>query len=929
MKTLLTHEALDWSLRHHLRYGDTDLFPRAFEFQIAEAQWPELREQLATRNLESYEWRPGRTMLVMKDGVSFRRAAQFDPLDSLLFAALMWTIGPALEAHRPSRDRHVVFSYRYKPSSSGQLFAPGKPKQAFWTHTMVACGKYENPWLVITDIADFYNQIRHSYLEEQLKHLIPTTGFVAPIMKALRAVQGESDIGVPVGPHAAHLLAELALIPFDDFMSDLGHGHLRFVDDVHVACESESKAREALFDIADYMHSHLKLSLSRHKTRVLGDGELKAYARTALGTPERDEDEVRLQIRKVIRDHTSGDDEDETDLSDLTSEEQSALTQENLERVLEELLDEDAQIVLRQYLRSLSHLQAPGAVEFVSARLGEMLPALPEALNYLANTLPHFNGDRANVTKRLIDALDLPVVKKSEHMQSLVLATFVQFPHLDDFKRVAPRFDVAPPAAQREILLLAGKLKRAGWLKPRINANVGGDPWRLRALVEASRCLSAGARRDIQAHVRRLLGSRASLIEDPQRHDRDPSVTVHLAAAVYKAARTQEVTLTFTTAPEEQACQEFAERYAGTVLRVDGGMAVLRGVDVKRLLADAEADRLEGPAGMPALTELVLGDGQCLYERLPDVVFGTPAEEDVETNAIKAALKKTDVLLVTTAEIEKRAVLSRLGALPGQKKVLVGSLGNLTYRIGQFGRYATGHVHTTQGADGRQGATLTVREALAGGNFKACLVIGIAFGFDRRAQRLGDILVADQVQPYEHAKVQGKGEQITPRGTPMSCGNVLSERFRNRMSDWDRQRTVTRVAIHQGTVLSGAKLINSAPFRDRLYETFKALKPVGGEMEGHGAYASAEAGKLREIVLVKAICDWADGDKNDRAQPFAADAAVDACHHLLSKPDVLHDLKAKDLPLPVSGPTELPDISELLREEPGASPLTFEDDIPL
>jgi hypothetical protein len=105
-------------------------------------------------------------------------------------------------------------------------------------------------------------------------------------------------------------------------------------------------------------------------------------------------------------------------------------------------------------------------------------------------------------------------------------------------------------------------------------------------------------------------------------------------------------------------------------------------------------------------------------------------------------------------------------------------------------------------------------------------------------------------------------------------------------------------------------------------------------MEGHASYAAAQGSRV-EIVLVKAICDWADGDKNDRAQPFAADVAVDACHHLLSKPNVLRALKAKDIGLPNIGPKNPPDVSTFLGEGFGSRSGghledgdKFDDDIP-
>ncbi|MFY9224126.1 MAG: tetratricopeptide repeat protein, partial [Blastocatellia bacterium] len=42
--------------------------------------------------------------------------------------------------------------------------------------------------------------------------------------------------------------------------------------------------------------------------------------------------------------------------------------------------------------------------------------------------------------------------------------------------------------------------------------------------------------------------------------------------------------------------------------------------------------------------------------------------------------------------------------------------------------------------------------------------------------------------------------------------------------------------------------------------------------------------------LIKSICDWADGEKNDKAQPFASFTATSLAKYVLSKLDVLHPL---------------------------------------
>ena len=112
-----------------------------------------------------------------------------------------------------------------------------------------------------------------------------------------------------------------------------------------------------------------------------------------------------------------------------------------------------------------------------------------------------------------------------------------------------------------------------------------------------------------------------------------------------------------------------------------------------------------------------------------------------------------------------------------------------------------------------------------------------------------------------------------------------------RSSDWKFKRYDGYVKMVAGAMLSGEKLVNNREFRDRLKERFP--EAIGGEMEGIGAYAAASR-RNTEIILVKGICDWADGHKNDVAQPFAGHAAVSLACHVLAKADVLKELGAAE-----------------------------------
>jgi nucleoside phosphorylase len=319
---------------------------------------------------------------------------------------------------------------------------------------------------------------------------------------------------------------------------------------------------------------------------------------------------------------------------------------------------------------------------------------------------------------------------------------------------------------------------------------------------------------------------------------------------------------------------------------------VWKGASRSALLQATETGKVDEclkRAGAPPVLQVDTHDHERLYEWVPDTEFRDPPMQDIDRSSTEGLLRRIDLLLVTVTPIERRAVLSRLWPLPDADAVFTGSLDLVTYRVGQFGRYRAAHVQSTMGSGGSRGAALTTHEAIQRAQPKAVLVLGIAFGASRRKYRLGDVLVAERIAPYELAKVTA--EEMHHRGQHLSAGVYLAERFTNRRDDWRHPRGAGFVDVHHGLMLSGEKVIDGQTFRDALLQHYPTA--IGGEMEGSGAYAAAERHRT-QILLVKGICDWADGHKNDRAQAFAANAAVSLAEHVLSKPDILAELGAQD-----------------------------------
>src|SRR4051812_5086873 len=106
----LAAESLNWALKHLELEGDGDLFPKPFEIGVIKRQWATIKTPLERLDFSNYQWNPLRTVLVPKDEISFRRACQLDPIDALVFGALIYEIGQGIETRRRPEAEKSVFS---------------------------------------------------------------------------------------------------------------------------------------------------------------------------------------------------------------------------------------------------------------------------------------------------------------------------------------------------------------------------------------------------------------------------------------------------------------------------------------------------------------------------------------------------------------------------------------------------------------------------------------------------------------------------------------------------------------------------------------------------------------------------------------------------------------------------------------------------
>lgn len=391
----LSAGSLDWSLKHLETEGDGDLFPRPFELAILADKWSAVRPQLERIDISQHQWHPMRRVLVPKDDLSFRRACQLDPIDSLLFNAIVYEYGSLIESRRRPTAENSVFSYRFAPDVSGTMFAAGNPWESFWRiaqmKSVIAPTGQNVPSVAVVDITDFYNQISHHSLENQLAQAgIPGVCVRALINLLATSSEGVSR-GIPTGPHASNFLAEAVLIPLDDYLRLKGFSFCRFVDDMFIFCDSREKAQTAIFEVADFLDKTQKLSLSKQKTEILESEVFRRRAETMLINNPINSEEA--EILAVIGRH--GGPYSRVPLSRLSADDLHILESSQINAVLAAYLSEHKPdyIRLRWFLRRLAQTGIPSSVPLIVNNIARLLPAIGDAAAYLKSAAETFTGD--------------------------------------------------------------------------------------------------------------------------------------------------------------------------------------------------------------------------------------------------------------------------------------------------------------------------------------------------------------------------------------------------------------------------------------------------------------------------------------------------------------------------------------------------------
>lgn len=495
MPLTLTDAGLDWALQHALKWGDTDIFPRIFEFEALSEDWSEVKAWIQTVDILTWNVRPYRRCLVPKHRFGFRLSTQLDPLDFLVFTALVREVGEKLEAVRIPDTENIVHSYRFAPALDGRMFSDKYTYRSFQQASHDACDTIHPSHVVIADIADFFPRLYTHRIENALDSALGIGHMHAKALKDLvNHWAGSYSYGIPVGSAAARLIAELAIADVDQILLSEGVRYARYSDDFRLFADSEADAYRLLTLIARALIDSHGLTLQQNKTKIVAVEPFRiAYLRE---NEKREIETLSEQFYELLErigiENMYGD----IEYDSLPEEFQDAIDQLNLEGILQEQIDQEEPdlSLLKFLLRRLGQIGDADVAGIIFDNFEKFVPVIRETIEYLLRL-----GDLSDKTKAELGANLVHIHQDEEspaaHLEYSRMYLLVPFAidnawNSDD-QYVRLYNEAVDEFSRRELLLAMGRSKKDFWFRSRKQYLQELPPWLRRAFIYGASCLPA------------------------------------------------------------------------------------------------------------------------------------------------------------------------------------------------------------------------------------------------------------------------------------------------------------------------------------------------------------------------------------------------------------------------------------------------------
>ena len=254
------------------------------------------------------------------------------------------------------------------------------------------------------------------------------------------------------------------------------------------------------------------------------------------------------------------------------------------------------------------------------------------------------------------------------------------------------------------------------------------------------------------------------------------------------------------------------------------------------------------------------------------------------------------VLLMTATPLELQGIMGYLKPMYDDGNIITTLIKRQRIYIGKYGQDP---VIVGMSAPGRvqQGpldACLVTAIILTAIKLRYVIAVGICYGMDKSYTSTGDVIVANPIYDCTCLRVENTKDtnngytlQLQHRKGIYQVEDTLLSVFGTPDNHFKYSHTQAgkEVTVHCGPIISRPDLVDSSNYKEQL----KNLWPnaLGGEMEGASIMAAAmrvPSEHKVEAIVIKAICDWGDGDKSKAAgwKHFSSHAAARYVHRRMN-----------------------------------------------
>lgn len=189
--------------------------------------------------------------------------------DRIAYQAVVGSFAARIEAETPDS----VFSARLSDDPAAFL-KPGAEQWVHWRKSVVEQLDDASPWLVKSDLTAHFDTVSLDPLIAELASLNIDPGRLEVLRAMLDTWQPVRGTGLPQGPNASRLLANVHLLPVDRAMLRSGFRYSRFMDDVRIVASSRIEAVESIRTFQRECRTR-GLIVSSSKTQLLHGEEAK------------------------------------------------------------------------------------------------------------------------------------------------------------------------------------------------------------------------------------------------------------------------------------------------------------------------------------------------------------------------------------------------------------------------------------------------------------------------------------------------------------------------------------------------------------------------------------------------------------------------------------------------------------------------------